>query len=162
MTGILKNWIISLLLVGVASTLVQVLVNGGKSETTVKKCTGIILSLLIIAPLPVILNRSMDFSKALDYVYKSGDAYGEYSKNYIFDILADKIKSNLTESGITDVEVVIDGEGDGVNSKINFVIIKSAQCVIDQNEEHINNRKKIIDAVTAVVSIPEENIIIYE
>lgn len=162
MTTIWKNWIISLLLAGIATTLVGILVNSGKNENTVKKCTGIILSLLIIAPLPVILNGSLDFSETLNSIYKSGESYGEYSKNYIFDILADKIKNNLAESGITDAVVVIDGEGDGVNSKINFVIIKLTQCVIDKNEEHINNHKKIINAVTDVISVPEENIIIYE
>lgn len=156
-----KNWIISLLIVGVVSSLVQILIHGGKSERTVKKCTGIVLALAIISPLPVVFGKALNIDEALDYFYNPDSGYGEYTKDYLLDILSDKIKLQLSEQGITGAGVAIDATGSGAETEINFVIIKLPQDVIVGNDEHINKRK-IINAVKEVISIEEDKIIIYE
>ena len=58
--------------------------------------------------------------------------------------------------------MALDATGSSVNMEINFVIIKLPSGVIDENQQHINKRKQIIAAVTEVVDIPQERIIIYE
>ena len=74
-----KSWLISLLLVGIASTLVQILTHGGRSEKTVKKCAGIILSLVIVAPVPAMLSSISSCSQTdIDKIYDTDSGYNDY------------------------------------------------------------------------------------
>lgn len=158
-----KSWLISLLLVGIASTLVQILTHGGRSEKTVKKCAGIILSLVIVAPVPAMLSSISSCSQTdIDKIYDTDSGYNDYTKDYLVGIITDKICDELEKIGIDGASVALDATGSSVNMEINFVIIKLPSGVIDENQQHINKRKQIIAAVTEVVDIPQERIIIYE
>lgn len=158
-----KSWLISLLLVGIASTLVQILTHGGRSEKTVKKCAGIILSLVIVAPVPAMLSSISSCSQTdIDKIYDTDSGYNDYTKDYLAGIITDKICDELEKIGIDGASVALDATGSSVNMEINFVIIKLPSGVIDENQQHINKRKQIIAAVTEVVDIPQERIIIYE
>lgn len=158
-----KSWLISLLLVGIASTLVQILTHGGRSEKIVKKCAGIILSLVIVAPVPAMLSSISSCSQTdIDKIYDTDSGYNDYTKDYLAGIITDKICDELEKIGIDGASVALDATGSSVNMEINFVIIKLPSGVIDENQQHINKRKQIIAAVTEVVDIPQERIIIYE
>ena len=161
MTDIWRNWIISLLLVGVVSSLVQILTHGGKSEKTVKKCTGIALALVIMAPLPALL-KGFGAIGGTDGFYETDVGYENYTKEYLLNIITRRVEENLEKIGIDGASVALDATGSGAETDINFVIVKLPPGVIDENQPHINKCKQIIDAVREAVNLPDERIIIYE
>ena len=58
MENAFKNWIITLLIAGTVSAVLTIFSEGGKNHKTVEKCVGIVLSLMIIAPLPVLFGKA--------------------------------------------------------------------------------------------------------
>lgn len=157
-----KSWIISLLIAGVASALLKILIHGGKSEKTVEKCVGIVLSLIIIAPLPVIFGKAKNIESSFEYVYSEDAGYENYAEDYILGLITKKIENNLREEGFPSSSVSIDGTYKNANIEINYVIVKLNAGVIDDENEHIHNVEKAVAAVNLAIKIEKDRIIVYD
>ena len=157
-----KSWIISLLIAGIVSAMLKILIHGGKSEKTVEKCVGIVLSLIIIAPLPIIIGKTKNIGESFEYVYSDDAGYENYVEDYMLGLITKKIEADLDAAGFTSASVSIDGEYKNANLEIHYVIVKLNSDGIEDEKGHIHNVEKVIDAVNRAIKIDKDRIVIYE
>ena len=157
-----KNWIISLVVVGIVSATLKMFTEGGKNRKTVEKCAGIVLSLVIIAPIPAILGKAKNWQQSLEYIYSEDVNYNAYTENYLEKILSDEIEENLREAGFDRATAEIDGSINQYALDVKYVIIKLNDEVLDDENAHIHNREKAIEAVMKVMEIEKSRIVVYE
>lgn len=160
MENAFKNWIITLLIAGTVSAVLTIFSEGGKNHKTVEKCVGIVLSLLIIAPLPVLFGKAKNIGDRFNY--DKDQNYLDGVENYVIRLITDKIEYNLKNSGFENATVSIDGSYKDAELNIEYVIVNLNAAVIDGENEHIHNREKAIKAVTEAIKIENNRIIVYE
>lgn len=160
MENAFKNWIITLLIAGTVSAVLTIFSEGGKNHKTVEKCVGIVLSLLIIAPLPVLFGKAKNIGDRFNY--DKDQNYLDGAENYVIRLITDKIEYNLKNSGFKNATVSIDGSYKDAELNIEYVIVNLNAAVIDGENEHIHNREKAIKAVTEAIKIEKNRIIVYE
>lgn len=162
MENAFKNWIITLLIAGTVSAVLTIFSEGGKNHKTVEKCAGIVLSLLIIAPLPVLFGKAKNIGDRFNYDYDKDRNYLDGAENYVIGLITEKIEYNLKNSGFENATVSIDGSYKDAELNIEYVIVNLNTAVIDGENEHIHNREKAIKAVTEAIKIEKNRIIVYE
>lgn len=157
-----KSWIIALLIAGVVSALLKILIHGGKCEKTVEKCVGIVLSLIIISPLPVIFGKAKNIESSFEYVYCEDAGYENYAEDYILGLITKKIENNLRDEDFAFASVSIDGVYKNANLEINYVVVKLNTGVIDDEKAHMHNVEKAVSAVNLAIKIEKDRIMVYD
>lgn len=152
-------WLVSIVGIVGLTLLVDIIVPEGQSNKYIKGVMAAVTMLVLIQPLPAVLNGSLDIGEYFD----TEDAY-------IDERLADeltKIKSAQIESSVsalldgkgiknTIVDVVFENEFDYI------VIINLRNVVIDKNLNHIFSSKLVSSYLEKELGIPGQRIKIYD
>lgn len=160
----MSGYLISIIGVVMLGVLVDLVLPSGQMNKFVKSMFGIFTILIIISPVPKLINSNFDFS-SLFYNQASIEIdkdFLEVTNKKIVEQLEKSIESSCEKSGYSNVKCEI--ESILVENKlvIEKVKINLDKLVISQNVVHINKYTEIEQAVQRVVNIEKERIVFDE
>ena len=160
----MSEYLISIIGVVVLGVLVDIVLPGGQMNKFVKSMFGVFTILIIISPVPKLINSNFDFS-SLFYNQVSVEIdkdFLEVTNKKIVGQLEKSIVASCEKSGYSNVKCEIKSILVENKLVIEKVIINLDNLVISQNVVHINKYTEIEQAVQQVVNIEKERIIFDE
>ncbi len=155
------DWVVSVGLVILISTLISLLIPDGRLTGIV----GVILSITVVFTLVKPLDNSnfnfeiptIDASVEIDY------SYAEYSNYLKSNYYSKQCIDLLKKEAIDDAEIVIDYQTDEFRLfKINFVKVFLCKEVINSGGEHIDIIDKVKTLISNSLNIEKDKILIVE
>ena len=148
-------WGLTLLGLAVICTIAEMLLPHGKTRGVIRSVIATVAVLVIVTPLPNIINNGFDFDFTedtvgldKDYIYYSEQKRGEYLGRAAMVYLAQK--------GYDGIEVSVTMEGYNVKS----VSAKISQSSIKPNDTHIN-KNEITKLLAEYFGIEKEAVMAY-
>ena len=162
MISSLSSWILSIAGIVMLSTIVELILPAGVMNKYIKGIFAFIIMLVILSPIPKLLNQDIDISKFFESETIKVD------EEYIYQINLDKInklqndiKNDISSYGYKNVEVYITCDILDNTFMTKFVTIDLTRLVISENAEHTNILKikqQITKLVQKHLDIGEDNI----
>lgn len=162
MISSLSSWILSIAGIVMLSTIVELILPAGAMNKYIKGIFAFIIMLVILSPIPKLLNQDIDISKFFESETIKVD------EEYIYQINLDKInklqndiKNEISSYGYKNVEVYITCDILDNTFMTKFVTIDLTRLVISENAEHTNILKikqQITKLVQKHLDIGEDNI----
>lgn len=155
------SWLLSIAGVTVLSVLVDVILPNGQTNKYIKGIFAFCMILVIISPIPKLLDKDFDFDKIIIAEDIAIDEEFIYQNNRDkLNLIKSQIESELQEVGLNDVYITVNGDIFDKQMKIQNVFVDLSLLVISGDAEHINIEKTVKQAVRKYVSIEEDKIII--
>ena len=159
----LSNWILSIAGIICVSVIVELILPEGQMNRYIKGVFSFIIILVVIMPIPKLVNKDFDFSNIFD---ESGY---EIDSDYIYQINLDKIngvKSEIEKQvenrGYLNVVISINCEIFDNSMQYKSIFVYLYDLVISGQAEHNNIskiKKDISNIIMAIVDINEEAIL---
>lgn len=127
-------WGLTLLGLAVICTVAEMLLPHGKTRAVIRSVMATIAVLVIVTPLPSLINNGFDFDFTGDAVNIDNE-YVSYSDSLRAKALASSAERYLKQNGYDGIEVSVEMNGYDIKT----VSIKIADSGIMQNGTHINN-----------------------
>ena len=148
-------WGLTLLGLAVICTIAEMLLPHGKTRGVIRSVMATVAVLVIVTPLPSLINNGFDFDFTADTVGLDED-YISYSEQKRGEYLAAAANSYLTARGFDGIEVIVFMDGYNIKS-VSYKITKSG---IMQNGTHIN-KKEIENLLAEYFGIEKEAVMAY-
>jgi len=160
----ISSWLISITGIICLSVVVELILPDGQMNKYIKGIMSFLVTLIIILPLPKLLNSDKDYSNILDFENSI-----EVDQDYLYQLNLDKLNSlqkdiekDIEKLGYDNVSVYL--SCDIFESKMNFksISVDLSQLVITENAEHkdISKIKKDISKIVqSYIDINEEAIL---
>lgn len=159
----MKSWIISIVCVVVLTVIFDLLLAEGATKKYIKGIMSVIVIAVIIAPLPGLLKKEIEFTDAFQQnqeLSKDGDLlFRLYTAQY--SQKERQIEEYIEEKGISGCQVSINFSYDMSTLEIISVLVSVENAVISEKGKNINISEVIIEAVQKAVSVNKERIMIY-
>ena len=126
-------WGLTLLGLAVICTIAEMLLPHGKTRGVIRSVMATIAVLVIVTPLPNLINNGFDFDFTADTV-NLDTSYIDYSEKKRGEYLATAAQSYLSHNGFDGVEVSVAMDGYNVES----VFYKITKSGMKPNDAHIN------------------------
>lgn len=156
-------WIMSIVGVCILSVVVDLIVPSGKMSSSIKNVFSYIVILVVLAPLPGLING--DFS--LDGLFSNVDM--EIQDEYIYNINQSKldkwtitIEKELENTGITGATVSISANIFESEMQIDAVYVDLYNAVISSNLANKNIQTEVVCVVLKCLDIEKNKVVIYE
>lgn len=159
----LSNWILSIAGIICVSVIVELILPEGQMNRYIKGVFSFIIILVVIMPIPKLVNKDFDFSNIFD---ESGY---EIDSDYIYQINLDKIngvKSEIEKQvenrGYLNVVISINCDIFDNSMQYKSIFVDLSDLVISGQAEHNNIskiKKDISNIIMAIVDINEEAIL---
>ena len=159
----LSNWILSIAGIICVSVIVELILPEGQMNRYIKGVFSFIIILVVIMPIPKLVNKDFDFSNIFD---ESGY---EIDSDYIYQINLDKIngvKSEIEKQvenrGYLNVVISINCKIFDNSMQYKSIFVDLSDLVISGQAEHNNIskiKKDISNIIMAIVDINEEAIL---
>lgn len=160
----MSGYLLSIIGVVVLGTLVDLVLPSGQMNKYVKSMFGIFTILVIISPVPKLINQNYDFSK-LFYNEVSTTIDQDFltvTNKKIVEQLEISVEKSCENSGYKQVKCEIESILEDNKMVIKKVYLNLQNLVISQNQPHINKYTEIVQAVRQVVNVEKEQIIFNE
>ena len=160
----ISSWVMSIAGVICISVLVELFMPDGQMNRYIKNVFSFIIVLVIIMPLPKLLQKDYDY----DNIFGVEDNV-TVDEDYIYQLNFDKlnlikanIESEILKNGYKNVNVYLNASIFDTNLKIKSISVDLESLVISQNAEHNDIskiRKHISQIIQKYVDIDEEVIL---
>lgn len=160
----MREYLLSIIGVCVLGVIVSMILPSGQMSKYIKAFFGLFTILVIISPIPKLLNSNYDFS-SLFYNQKSTEIDADFidaTNKKIVNQLKLLIQKNCEKSGYFGVECEIESNLENNNLIIKKIYLNLENLVISQNVVHINKYTEIVQAVQQVVNVEKEQIVFNE
>ena len=160
----MTGYLLSIIGVVVLGVLVDIVLPKGEMSKYIKSFFGIFTVLVIISPVPKLLNSNYDFSQ-LFYNQASTTIdkdFVEVTNKKIVEQLEITVEKNCEKIGYMGVKCEIESILEENKLVIKKVIINLKNLVISQNMVHINKYTEIVQAVKQVINVDKEQIVFNE
>lgn len=159
----LSNWILSIAGIICVSVIVELILPDGQMNRYIKGIFSFIIILVVIMPIPKLLNRDFDFSKIFD-----NSGY-EIDSDYLYQVNLDKmnsvkneIENQIEKRGYLNVVVSINCDIFDNSMQYKSIFVDLSDLVISGQAEHNNIskiKKDISSIIMAIIDIDEEAIL---
>ena len=159
----LSNWILSIAGIICVSVIVELILPDGQMNRYIKGIFSFIIILVVIMPIPKLLNRNFDFSKIFD-----NSGY-EIDSDYLYQVNLDKMNSvkneiekQIEKRGYLNVVVSINCDVFDNSMQYKSIFVDLSDLVISGQAEHNNIskiKKDISSIIMAIIDIDEEAIL---
>lgn len=159
----LSNWILSIAGIICVSVIVELILPDGQMNRYIKGIFSFIIILVVIMPIPKLLNRDFDFSKIFD-----SSGY-EIDSDYLYQVNLDKMNSvkneiekQIEKRGYLNVVVSINCDIFDNSMQYKSIFVDLSDLVISGQAEHNNIskiKKDISSIIMAIIDIDEEAIL---
>ena len=159
----LSNWILSIAGIICVSVIVELILPDGQMNRYIKGIFSFIIILVVIMPIPKLLNRDFDFSNIFD-----NSGY-EINSDYLYQVNLDKmnsvkneIENQIEKRGYLNVVVSINCDIFDNSMQYKSIFVDLSDLVISGQAEHNNIskiKKDISSIIMAIIDIGEEAIL---
>lgn len=159
----LSNWILSITGIICVSVIVELILPDGQMNRYIKGIFSFIIILVVIMPIPKLLNRDFDFSNIFD-----NSGY-EIDSDYLYQVNLDKMNSvkneiekQIEKRGYLNVVVSINCDIFDNSMQYKSIFVDLSDLVISGQAEHNNIskiKKDISSIIMAIIDIDEEAIL---
>ena len=155
----LSNWILSIAGIICVSVIVELILPDGQMNRYIKGIFSFIIILVVIMPIPKLLNRDFDFSNIFD-----NSGY-EIDSDYLYQVNLDKmnsVKNEIEKRGYLNVVVSINCDIFDNSMQYKSIFVDLSDLVISGQAEHNNIskiKKDISSIIMAIIDIDEEAIL---
>lgn len=162
----ISSWIVSIAGIVCISVIVELILPDGQMNKYIKGIMAFLITLVIILPLPKLLNSDKDYSNIFNY-----DESINVDENYLYQLNLDKLNSlqndiekDVEKLGYENVKIYI--SADIFDSQMSFssITVDISGLVITNNAEHKNIskiKKDITSIILSHVNLDEE-VILYD
>lgn len=160
----MSEYLLSIIGVCILGVVVSMIMPTGQMSKYIKSFFGIFTVLVILSPVPKLLNSNYDFS-SLFYNQTSTEIDTDFvdaTNKKIINQLETLIEKSCENSGYLGVECEIESNLENNSLIIKKVYLNLKNLVISQNVVHINKYTEIVQAVQQVVSVEKEQIVFNE
>ena len=160
MNGI-SSWIMAVVGISVLGVLVDLVMPDGQTKKYIKGVFAFIVVLVIISPLPSLLNKEFSINDIFEEnaIVIQEDFVYQVNRDRV-ETLENMIEADLKEQGISNISIKISANIFTNKMKIEAVFVDLSQVVINQNLEHIDINELVAKSVLKYVSIEKNNIVI--
>ena len=151
MISTLSSWILSIAGIVLLSVIIELILPNGAMNKYIKSIFGFIIMLVILTPIPKLLNQNIDISS-----FFQSDTI-KVDKDYLEQINFDKlcsiqndIEQDISTYGYKNVKVYISSDIFDNSFTIKSVTIDLSKLVITENAEH-TNIVKIKQHITSII-----------
>ena len=160
----MTGYLLSIIGVVVLGVMVDLVLPSGQMNKYIKSIFGIFTILVIISPVPKLINQNFDLSQLF---YNQTTAtidkdFLEVTNKKIVQQLEVSIEKNCENSGYFNVKCEIESILEDNKLVIKKVYLNLQNLVISQDRVHINKYTEIVQAVTKIVNVEKEQIIFNE
>ena len=159
----LSNWILSIAGIICVSVIVELILPDGQMNRYIKGIFSFIIILVVIMPIPKLLNRDFNFSNIFD-----NSGY-EINSDYLYQVNLDKmnsvkneIENQIEKRGYLNVVVSINCDIFDNSMQYKSIFVDLSDLVISGQAEHNNIskiKKDISSIIMAIIDIDEEAIL---
>lgn len=156
-------WIMSLIGVCVLSVVVDLVVPSGKMSSSIKNVFSYIVILVVLAPLPKLINGNFSF----DGLFSNVDM--EIQDQYIYNINQAKldkwtitIETELENTGIKGATVSISANIFENDMQVDAVYVDLYNAVISSNLSNKNIQTEVISVVLKCLDVEKSKVVVYE
>ena len=159
----LSNWILSIAGIICVSVIVELILPDGQMNRYIKGIFSFIIILVVIMPIPKLLNRDFDFFNIFD-----NSGY-EIDSDYLYQVNLDKMNSvkneiekQIEKRGYLNVVVSINCDIFDNSMQYKSIFVDLSDLVISGQAEHNNIskiKKDISSIIMAIIDIDEEAIL---
>lgn len=159
----LSNWILSIAGIICVSVIVELILPDGQMNRYIKGIFSFIIILVVIMPIPKLLNRDFNFSNIFD-----NSGY-EINSDYLYQVNLDKMNSvkneiekQIEKRGYFNVVVSINCDIFDNSMQYKSIFVDLSDLVISGQAEHNNIskiKKDISNIIMAIIDIDEEAIL---
>lgn len=159
----LSNWILSIAGIICVSVIVELILPDGQMNRYIKGIFSFIIILVVIMPIPKLLNRDFDFSNIFN-----NSGY-EINSDYLYQVNLDKMNSvkneiekQIEKRGYLNVVVSINCDIFDNSMQYKSIFVDLSDLVISGQAEHNNIskiKKDISNIIMAIIDIDEEAIL---
>lgn len=154
----MKTYLISVAATCLLLVLLETMLSEGKTKKYVQGILRLVIVIVILSPIVGIVNKDFNFEK---FFTENGAKIETTNQNIMDDYIVEKTekaienKLNGCESTVCTVKI---NEKNGV---ISSVVVTIKENGINTTDENIFTNEKIIEAVTDVIEIDKDRIIVY-
>lgn len=154
----MKTYLISVAATCLLLVLLETMLSEGKTKKYVQGILRLVIVIVILSPIVGIVNKDFNFEK---FFTENGAKIENTNQNIMDDYIVEKTekaienKLNGRESTVCTVKI---NEKNGV---ISSVVVTIKENGINTTDENIFTNEKIIEAVTDVIDIDKDRIIVY-
>ncbi len=154
----MKTYLISVAATCLLLVLLETMLSEGKTKKYVQGILRLVIVIVILSPIVGIVNKDFNFEKLFS---ENGAQIETTNQNIMDDYIVEKTekaienKLNGRESNVCTVKI---NEKNGV---ISSVVVTVKENGINTTDENIFTNEKIIEAVTDVIEIDKDRIIVY-
>ena len=163
MIGELSNWILSIAGIICLSVVVELILPDGQMNRYIKGIFSFIVVLVILLPIPKLLNKNFNISDILD------GSWIEVDQDYLYQLNLDKInlvkeqvEEEISKHGYQNVKVYINCDIFDNAMQFKSITVDLTSLVITENAEHkdiTKIKKDITNIIKNHVDIDEEAIL---
>lgn len=159
----MSSWILTICGVCVLSVIVDLVLPDGQTNKHIKNVFSYIIVLVIVAPIPKLINKGLDINEIFQQQEISIDKDYIYQLNqYKLDILKTSIEKDIEGKNIFGVEIAISADIFKNELEIESIYVDLYNLVIDENLPHINIEIVIVECIQNHIEIGKENIFFNE
>lgn len=155
-------WILSIVGICLISILVDLMLPNGKTNKTVKQVVSYAIILVVIMPLPKLINKNItnDYFNGTslniqnDYIYNVNQSK--------LELLKKQIDNALSEKGFVGIEVSISGNIFENPMEINAIYVDLYNLVISNIDKNINIKTEVLNVILNLVDISKDKVVFYE
>ena len=154
----MKTYLISVAATCLLLVLLETMLSEGKTKKYVQGILRLVIVIVILSPIVGIVNKDFNFEKLFS---ENGAQIETTNQNIMDDYIVEKTekaienKLNGRESKVCTVKI---NEKNGV---ISSIVVTVKENGINTTDENIFTNEKIIEAVTDVIEIDKDRIIVY-
>ena len=159
----ISAWALSIVGICLLSVVIDLMLPSGKTNASIKKVVSYAIILVVLLPIPNILNGNIKAESLFD------NSIIELQDNYIYnlnqsklDSIKNKIENELNSMGLLGVSVSISANIFEDDMEIYAIFVDLYNFVITEDASNINIKKIVKDLILGCISIKEEKIIFYE
>ena len=158
-----SQWVLSIVGVCFISVIADLLLLDGKTNNTIKRVISYAIMLVVIIPIPKLLQGSTDFGDLFpetgiliqdDYIYTLNQSK--------LDAISKDIEKLLAERGYNGAEVSVSADVFSKDMQIYAIYVDLYNLVITEELANKDIKTEVTKAVMSVVEIEKEKVIIYE
>ena len=159
----ISGWILSIAGIICISVIIELLLPNGQMNRYIKGVLSFLVILIVIMPIPKLLNKDFDFSNIFN-----NEIY-EIDSDYLYQVNIDKmngiketIENKVEERGYKNVSVYLNCDIFDNTMQFKSIYVDLSDLVISENAEHNNItkiKKDISNIIMTVVDIDEEAIL---
>ncbi len=160
----ISNWVLSIAGIVCVSVIIELIMPEGQINRYIKGILSFVVVLVILMPLPKLLNSKIDY----DYLFDYGQNI-EADQDYLYQLNLDKINSlkeeiegDIEKHGYKNVSVYISADIFESQMKFKVINVDISKIVITQNSEHndiLKIKKDITNIILNYIKIDEEAIL---